>query len=264
METPCGCSILKGLAINADSSNQKAANGSGSQRAFATTSWSLVLEATQASSPEAVAALSQLCQVYWFPLYTFLRRKGVARVEAEDLTQAFFAELLEKDRLQQADPERGRFRSFLLTSMSNFFSNHRRDQSRLKRGGGQSPIRLDFENADNRFNELASDEMTPERSFQRQWALSVLTQTLEAVSVQYQESGKAELFEQLQPFLTGDDQVPYRELANSTGMKEGAIKVAVHRLRQRYGQQLRLQISKTVADPNEVEQELRDLFEALG
>ena len=244
--------------------NSKSANSSSvskpDHRVFATTSWSMVLDAADADDPNSSSvsnALSDLCQLYWFPLYSFVRRKGFDRSQSEDLTQAFFADLLEKDRIHQADPERGRFRTFLLASMNNFISNHWRAENALKRGGGQALISIDYESANDRYIELPSEELTAERAFEKNWALTILEQTLEQVGAQYEGSGKGELFESLRGFLTGDD-IAYAELSKSTGMKEGALKVAVHRLRQRYGQQLRLQIAKT-----DVDQELNSLFRAL-
>ena len=210
----------------------------------------------------ATDALSDLCEMYWFPLYSFVRRKGFDRSQSEDLTQAFFADLLEKDRIHQANPERGRFRTFLLASMNNFIANHWRAENTLKRGGGQSLFSIDYERANDRYVELPADELTAEKAFEKNWALSILEKTLEQVGDQYKDSGKQELFKSLRGFLTGDD-IAYAELSKTTGMKEGALKVAVHRLRQRYGQQLRLQIAKTVEDPADVDQELRSLFRAL-
>ena len=219
-------------------------------------------DADDANSSGVSDALSDLCQMYWFPLYSFVRRKGFDRSQSEDLTQAFFADLLEKDRIRKADPERGRFRTFLLASMNNFIANHWRAENTLKRGGGQTLLAIDYERANDRYIELPSDETTSEKAFERNWALSILEKTLEQVATQYDDSGKRELFESLRGFLTGDD-IAYAELSKSTGMKEGALKVAVHRLRQRYGQQLRLQIAKTVEDPADVDQELNSLFRAL-
>jgi RNA polymerase sigma-70 factor (ECF subfamily) len=208
-------------------------------------------------------ALSDLCQQYWYPIYAFARRKGFDRSQAEDLTQSFFADLLEKNRLQHAEPSRGSFRSFLLASLSNFIANHWRAENAQKRGGGQTILSIDYEFADNRYAEQPADDLTAEKIFERNWALSILEQTLTAVGKQYEQSGKQELFNSLQCFLTGDDNVSYAGLSETTGMREGALKVAVHRLRQRYGQQLRLQIAKTVQNPADVDSELSSLFQAL-
>lgn len=223
----------------------------------------MVLEAADAQASGVADALSELCQQYWYPLYAFVRRRGFDRTQAEDLTQSFFADLLEKNSLQHVQPSRGSFRSFLLTSFSNFIANQWRAENAQKRGGGQTILSIDYERADNRYAEQPADDLSPEKVFERNWALSILEQTLEAVGTQYEESGKRELFDDLRGFLTGEDNVAYAELSKKTGMREGALKVAVHRLRQRYGQQLRLQITKTVEDPADVDQELRSLFQAL-
>ncbi len=223
----------------------------------------MVLEAADAQASGVAEALSELCQQYWYPLYAFVRRKGFDRSEAEDLTQGFFTDLLEKNRLQSAEPSRGSFRSFLLASLSNFIANQWRVENAIKRGGGKIILSIDYEQAANRYAGQSSDDLTAEKIFERNWAHSILEQSLMAVQQQYEQSGKGKLFDALQGFLTGYDNIPYAELAKTTGMREGAIKVAVHRLRQRYGQQLRLQIAKTVKDPADVDSELHSLFQAL-
>lgn len=223
----------------------------------------MVLEAASDRGSEDVeAALADLCQQYWFPLYSFVRRKGYERNQAEDLTQSFFADLLEKNRLQHVEPSRGSFRSFLLTSLTNFIANHWRAENAQKRGGGTKVLSIDFEEADVRYSGQQSENLTAEKIFERNWAMSILEQTLDAVAKQYEDVGKKELFNHIQGFLTGE-QLPYQELAERTGMREGALKVAVHRLRQRYGQQLRLQIARTISDTDKVDEELASLFQAL-
>ncbi len=248
------------MAIHDNSSGPPTA---GQNRVFATTSWSMVQAAADDQSDGVADALADLCQQYWYPLYAFVRRKGFDSNQAEDLTQSFFAELLEKKRLQHAEPSRGSFRSFLLTSMGNFIANHWRTECAQKRGGGQKILSIDYVHADHRYSRQLASELTAEKIFERNWALSILEQTLAAVGSQYEQSGKREIFDLLQGFLTGIDDLPYAELSCKTGMREGALKVAIHRLRQRYGQQLRLQIARTVLDPAEVEQELESLFQAL-
>lgn len=223
----------------------------------------MVLEATDSNASGMQEALAQLCQVYWYPLYAFVRRKGYDRSQAEDLTQSFFTELLEKGRLKHAEPLRGSFRSFLLASLNNFIANQWRAENAIKRGGDKSVLSIDFAQADNQYTFEPSNDLTAEKIFERNWALSILEQALGAVRVQYEESGKLKLFESLQGFLTGNADVAYSELSETTGMREGALKVAVHRLRQRYGQQLRLQIARTVQDPAQVDGELNSLFQAL-
>lgn len=254
---------MHSIQLNAMNSNGNSSSSPLQNRAFATTSWSMVLEAaSDRNSNNGDAALSELCQQYWFPLYSFVRRKGYDRSQSEDLTQAFFADLLEKDRLKHAEPSRGSFRSFLLASLANFMANQWRAENTQKRGGGTSILSIDFDEADIRYTGQQGEDLTPEKIFERSWALSILDQTLAAVSKQYSDIGKQELFGHIKGFLTGDPQ-PYQELAALTGMREGALKVAVHRLRQRYGQQLRLQIARTISDTDKVDEELASLFQAL-
>lgn len=251
------------MTSNSDNPELDAIGSDRVHRAFATTSWSMVLKAADSGGSDAKMALSELCQVYWYPLYTYVRRKGFDRSQAEDITQAFFVDLLENARLQQATPSRGSFRSFLSVALGNFIKNHWRSENALKRGGNQSILSFDFEKADSRYIDEPSDDETAERIFERNWALSILQQAFDEVQAQYQQSGKSDLFDVLSGFLTVGDQVAYSELSEKTGMREGALKVAVHRLRQRYGQQLRLQISKTVEDLTQVDEELDLLFRAL-
>ncbi len=229
---------------------------------FATTSWSVIIKAGELSSPEQHQALEALCQSYWYPLYAFLR-KSHSRTEAEDITQAFFADLLEHHRLQVVDRQRGRFRSFLLTALSNFRANWMRHQNALKRGGGRSILSIDFESADRRYAVEPVDQLTPERLFERSWAMTLLEQAIEQLERQYQSSGKQALFQELRIYLNEQPQVPHAEIAGRLGMTPDAVRVAVHRLRQRCGDRVRQEIARTVADPGEVDDELNDLFRAF-
>lgn len=230
---------------------------------FATTSWTMVNRAVAGDTVDSRDALETLCRVYWYPLYAFVRRKGYPRDQAEDLTQAFFTELLEKRKLDIADESRGRFRSFLLTSLDHFVKNQWRSEQALKRGGGKKIFSIDFESADRRFVNEPADESTAEKMFERTWALAVLNQSLASVRQQYEQANKLELFEALKIYLGQGTPVPYRDVAQQLGMKEGAIKVAVFRLRERYGEQLRLQIARTIDDSMDVDDELSELFNAL-
>lgn len=230
---------------------------------FATTSWSLVSDAAVASGQKQ-EALAQLFQLYWYPLYGFVRHRGMDVADAEDVTQSFFAEMLAKNTLQFADQTRGKFRTFLLTSLDNFLKNQWRKDSAMKRGGNQTHLALDFGNAEKRYQTEPVQNVTPETIFDRNWALTILEQALETVGSQYAESGKAKIFKALNGFLTGAQDVPYAVVADELDMKEGAIKVAVHRLRERFGQQLRLQVARTVSSPEDVDDELRTLLKALG
>jgi RNA polymerase sigma factor (sigma-70 family) len=234
------------------------------QAVFATTHWSVVLAAGRGDSPQAQDSLEKLCQTYWLPLYAYVRRRGYAEADAKDLTQAFFAWLLERDWLERADQERGRFRSFLLTSMSGFLSNEWDKARAQKRGGGRT-ISLPFDAADTSCRWEPADNFTPEQSFEWRWALTLLDQVMNRLCADYGGQGKANLFEQLKPCLLGERSAqPYAALAPKLGMTEGSVKVAVHRLRQRYRQLLREEIANTVAKPEEIEEEMRHLFAVLA
>jgi RNA polymerase sigma factor (sigma-70 family) len=231
---------------------------------FATTRWSLVLAAGRPNSPQASAALATLCETYWYPLYAYIRRRGHDADDAQDLTQAFFTRLLEKNDLATADSERGKFRSFLLTSLKHFLSNEWDRGHAQKRGGGRTPVSIDFVAAEGRYNLEPSHELTAEKIFDRRWALTLLDQVLARLREESVQGGKSQIFELLKVFLTGENApVSIRELADKLAMTEGALKVAVHRLRRRYRELLRTEIGETVADPDEIEQEIRDLFAAI-
>jgi RNA polymerase sigma-70 factor (ECF subfamily) len=210
-------------------------------------------------------ALAGLCRVYWYPLYAFVRRQGHAPHDAQDLTQEFFMRLLEKDYLGDVDRSKGKFRSFLLAALKHFLSKEWARAKTLKRGGGQTLVPLDVLSAEDRYRREPEDIASPERLFERRWALALLDQVLTRLSEEYERRGKRAMFEQLQGCLTGDSELlPYDELGARLGMSEGAVKVAVHRLRQRYRGVLRDEISQTVADPAEIDDEIRQLFSALG
>jgi RNA polymerase sigma-70 factor (ECF subfamily) len=233
---------------------------------FATTHWTLVLAARRGGhAPEARAALTALCQSYWFPLYAFIRRQGHAADEAQDLTQEFFARLLEKDFLDAVDREKGRFRSFLLAACKHFLANERDRARARKRGGGRRPLPLDLRDAEARFGHEPAHTLTAEKLFDRRWALTLLDEVLARLRQEYAGKGKAELFEVLRPYLVGDpDTAPYAGTAGQLGLSKGAVKVAVHRLRQRYREVLREEIARTLDDPEQVDEEIRELFAALG
>ena len=221
---------------------------------FHPTRWSLVLAAA-GSDENARQALSTLCATYWYPLYAFARRRGADAHSAEDLVQGFFARLLERNDLAAADPGRGRFRAYLLTAFKNFTSNVRRAERTVKRGGGQVPLSLDLREADGRYAVEPADERPPEDVFERAWAQSVLRAATERLRADYDARGRAVIFEGLLQYLGGAD-VSYADTARALGMTEGAVRVAVHRLRQAFGVALRAEIAQTVADPGEVEGEL--------
>lgn len=232
---------------------------------FAETRWSVVLAAGGASSPQADDALAKLCRTYWYPLYAFVRRQGHSAPDAQDLTQGFFARLLEKRAIGAVERERGKFRSFLLASLKHFLANEWDKARAQKRGGGDAHIPLDTFSAETRYGLEPAHDLTAEKIFERRWALTLLDQTLARLRDEYVASGKERLFEQLKTTLTGESaSLPYTELGTRLAMSEGAVKVAVHRLRQRYREVLRAEIIETVASPAEVDGELRHLFATLS
>ena len=233
--------------------------------AFVTTHWSAVVSAGRNDTTRAGDALAKLCQTYWFPLYAYARRRGHSPEDAQDLTQEFFARLLEKNWVGDADQSKGRFRSFLLLAMNRFLSDEWDKARAQKRGGGVPLVPLQFDTAETRYGVEPADNVTPERSFERRWALTLLEDVLKRLQAEYEAEGKAALFAALNPCLVGErTSQPYVELASKLGMNEGAVKSAVHRLRQRYRQLLRDEIAQTVADPAEVDDELRHLFAVLA
>ena len=245
-------------------SNGTAAGG-GADARFVTTHWSVVLVAGRTDSTRAQSALARLCQTYWYPLYAYVRRRGHSPHDAQDLTQAFFARLLEHGTLAIADPNRGRFRSFLLSTMSHFLA-HEWDKVRAqKRGGGQPPLSLDLVRAEERYDLEPADNASPDKLFDRRWAWALLEEVLNQLEAEYRQSGKAALFAALKQTLTGTRETqPYAELAARLGMNEAAVKVAVHRLRKRYRELLRVEITNSLADPEQADDELRYLFSALA
>lgn len=227
-------------------------------KSFPTTLWTLVLHAARNDPAQAHSALAQLCQSYWYPLYSFVRRRGHSPHDAQDLTQAFFAQLLEKRGLGHVDPEQGRFRSFLLAALKNFLANDWDRSNALKRGGGRTIVSLEQERAESRYQLEPSHDLTPDRHFERQWAMTLLDQALAALRAEYHAEGKGDLFEELKTVLTGQPGA-YTDMAARLGRSDGAIKVAVHRLRRRYRELMRARIAETVG-ASDVEDELRHLL----
>jgi RNA polymerase sigma-70 factor (ECF subfamily) len=232
---------------------------------FVTTHWSQVLAAANQASPNSDDALETLCRAYWYPLYAYVRRRGHSPDDAEDLTQAFFARLLEKNWLADADRERGRFRSFLLASLKHFLANEWDKAQTQKRGGRVHVIPLETAVAETRYQREPADEAAADKAFDRRWALALLDLVLAGLRDEYHATRKGELFEQLRSTLAGERAAaPYAEIAARLRLSEGAVKVAVHRLRQRYREILREEIAHTVETPAQVEEELRHLFAALA
>jgi RNA polymerase sigma-70 factor (ECF subfamily) len=232
---------------------------------FLTTHWSLVIAAQDRHSPQAQEALGSLCRTYWYPLYAFIRRQGHDADEAQDLTQEFFARLLEKDFLAAVDRAKGRFRSWLLAACKHFLANERDRARAQKRGGDRVLLSIDLAAAEPRYGGEPAHDETAERLFERRWALALLEQVLARLRDDYAAAGKGLLFERLKFALTGDrGAVAYRPLGVELGLSEGAVKVAIYRLRQRYRELLREEIARTVHDPGHVEEEIQDLFTAFS
>jgi RNA polymerase sigma factor (sigma-70 family) len=232
---------------------------------FVTTRWTVVLSAGRKSSPQSDRALGELCQTYWYPLYAYVRRQGHSKEDAEDLVQAFFARFLEKNYLEGLTAERGKFRAFLLASLKHFLANEWDKSQRQKRGGGAQHLSLDWQSADERFHLDPPDPTSPDRSFDREWALALLERVITRLRDECAADGKAKLFEQAKGYLmVGKSAIAYAQAAQALGLDEGAVRVAVHRLRKRYRLLLRDEIAQTLSDPAQVEEELRSLQAALS
>src|SRR5689334_6264812 len=229
---------------------------------FPTTRWTLVIAAGDPHGKQARPALVSLCENYWYPLYAYLRRRGYGADQAQDLTQEFFTRVLEGRYLDRADWERGRFRSFLLTSLK-FFVADQEDRLRARKRGGGMLVPLEFSSGEERYQREPGHDETPERIFERRWALSVLDRVVERLRNEFVQHGHPEHFERLKIFLLGQSDAPYAALAREMKTSEGALKVAIHRLRKRYRELFRQEIADTVADPAEVEAELRYLAGVL-
>ena len=232
---------------------------------FATTRWTTVNAVRQTSESQAANALGELCEAYWPPLYAFLRRRGYRPEEAQDLTQGFFARLLETGSLRTADPARGRFRSFLLTALKRYVINEHERSTAARRGGGHAHFSLDFDQAERVYASEPSTDETPERLFDRRWATIALDRALQRLRAEYIGLGQTPLADALLPYLTDTGELPpYRVMAARLEISEGAVKVAVHRMRHRYGGILRSEIAETVLGEEEVEAELRELLRAVS
>lgn len=232
---------------------------------FLSTRWSVVLDVGGQDPARVREALETLCSTYWYPLYAFVRRRGVDAEEAQDVTQGFFARLLEHRDLAGLDPARGRLRAFLLVSLKHYLANHRDQQRAQKRGGRHESLPLDMSGADERYGLAAPPALSPERLFERAWALALLERVLASVRERYEGRDRGALFEELKGTLTGEQPVGgLAAVGERLGMTEGAVKVAAHRLRERYRTTLRSEVAGTLEDPAQVEDELQDLFQALG
>lgn len=232
---------------------------------FATTRWTIVLAAGDSGTRQSADALERLCQCYWFPLYAYVRRRGHTKEDAEDLTQAFFADLLARRDFVKTDSGRGKFRAFLLASLKNFLANEWDKSHRLKRGGSITHFPLDWQSADSQFQIADSSRAAPDEAFDREWATALLEQVIVRLQAEWVAEGKGDRFERMKHFLTaGKGEISYAEVAGELGMDEGSLRVAVHRLRKRYRELLRNEVSHTLADPLMVEEELAVLLGAFG
>lgn len=231
---------------------------------FATTHWTVVLAAGQRHTPQSDVALEELCRTYWFPLYAYVRRRGHSKEDAEDLTQAFFARFLEKNYLEGLSHERGRFRAFLLASLKHFLANEWDKSQRQKRGGDIAHLSLDWQTADTQFQLASTVELTPDKAFDREWAVALLSRVIERLRGEFEAEGRVQEFDRLKIFLTaGKGAMSHAEAGRELGMDEGAIRVAVHRLRKRYRQLLTNEITQTLSDPSCAQEEMRALFGAF-
>jgi RNA polymerase sigma factor (sigma-70 family) len=231
---------------------------------FPTTHWSRVLQAADPTDQESREALEQLCRAYWYPLYAFARRRGVDTDEAADLVQGFLADLIERRDLARADPNRGRFRSFLGAACGHFLAHRREYDRAIKRGGGRTHFSIDRQNAEGRYDNEPTHNLTAERLFERRWATVLLEQVLARLEAEATRAGKSKLFALLRPLLEGEGLPSYKAIGESLGMSEGAVKVAAHRFRGRYRQILRDEVARTVDDPADVDAEIADLLRALS
>jgi RNA polymerase sigma factor (sigma-70 family) len=234
-------------------------------RIFATTHWSVVLAAGEADTEPAQRALEALCRAYWYPLYVYVRRKGHGPDDAQDLTQEFFAQLIAKEHLRLANREKGKFRTFLLAMLDYFLAREWSRAHRQKRGGQFLFISLDQPSPEERYRLEPSDNDTPERKFARHWALTVLKQSMNELEQECDANGKGAFFRQVRNLLSGEREgAAYAEVARPLGMTEGAVRVAVHRLRQRYGELLRKEVAQTVGRPEEIDGEIHYLMSVLS
>lgn len=235
-----------------------------SHASFTATRWSLVVAARNEQTTAARHALGELCEIYWQPVYCFLRRRGHDPEDAMDITQGFIARLLEKADIGNADRERGRFRNFLLGAVIHYEANERAKARAKKRGGGKIPISIDAQTAEQRVRFEPADTRTPEAAYLRQWALALLDDTLAALRAEYAASGKSRIFERLHPLIAGEKTgTKYADMADELDLTEAALKVTVHRMRKRYRELLRERVAATVVSPDDVDDELRGLIDAL-
>lgn len=232
---------------------------------FVTTRWTQVAEAAASQAPASRKALEELFETYWLPVYAFIRRSGYDANQASDLTQGFFVSVLERGLIGKADQTRGRFRTFLLVAVKGFLANEHRAANTLKRGGQQQIVSIDAAKGDERIGIEPQVTMPPDREFQRQWALTVLQRAMDQLADEFARRDRSQLFQSIKSLLTGDSaDSSYEKISQQLGMSENSIKVAVHRMRKRYRELIRIEVSQTVQGEDEVQDELNELLRALG
>ena len=228
---------------------------------FETTQWTLVVAAGDTSAPESEQALASLCETYWYPLYVYARRRGKSEDDARDLTQGFFAKLLEKNWVAAADRDRGKFRTFMLTALQRYMIGEWERERAQKRGGGQLPLSLDFDTAEHGYKREVPDDRTPEDVFDACWAKTLMERAFDRLRRDTLEPGKEDRFELFAGIVTGDSrEVPYKEIAGTLGLSESAVKVGIHRMRKRFGEILRAEVADTVSHEDDIDDELRHLL----
>jgi RNA polymerase sigma-70 factor (ECF subfamily) len=244
--------------------NTEKTNGLVADGQFHTTHWSVVLAAREGESTQATSAMERLCRIYWYPLYGFIRRRGFAVEDAQDMTQEFFSRMLQRDFLKNVAREKGRFRTFLLTALKNFLASEWRRGQTAKRGGGQLIVSWDELQAEQRYGSEPAEEMTPEHFFEQRWAMAVMEQAMSVLAAELAATGKAAQFECFKPFLSAEGtKTDYESAAGQLGMTPGAVSVAVHRLRRRFSEAVRSVVGHTVAGPDQVEEEVQFLARVL-
>lgn len=231
---------------------------------FTTTQWSLVLHAGDSLDPESESESAQLCRNYWYPLYAYIRHRGYAVEDARDLTQTFFQRVLERKLLKRVKPDGRKFRSYLLTALKHFLSDEWDRARAQKRGGGQTLISLDYESAQERYAIEPRETQSPDQLYEKRWALTILEQVMARLRQDYQKTNKAALFEAIQEALPKGRSTPYSEIAETLSMSESAVKVAVHRMRSRFRKRLREEVSQTLSEGADTEEEIQHLFAALA
>jgi RNA polymerase sigma factor (sigma-70 family) len=252
--------MSESMAMSSEDAKALSQKGGG----LPSTHWSVVLSAAESSSPISEMAKQKLCQTYWYPVYAFIRRQGSSHHDAEDLTQEFFRQFIGDQAVQAAHPSKGKFRSFLLACLQNLIHKEWRRENAEKRGGGCILVPLEGLQPEERYRLEPADESTPAKVFDRCWAMSVLDAAMNGLREEYESSGRARLFAELKGTVSGGVSAAYEEIAARLGMREGAVKVAAHRLRHRYGEMLRTEVANTVGGEDDVEQELEDLMAILS